>query len=324
MVGVFLDEASLGRGDLDYGPLREALSPWRCYPATAPHEVAQRIADAEVVISNKVVLDEGNLASARRLRLICVAATGTDNVDLAAAARRAIVVCNVRGYATPSVTQHVFALMLALMRSLPDYQRAVAAGRWQQSGHFCLLDFPIVELTGKVLGIVGYGELGRAVAQLARAFGMEVLIAARPGSGAVPAGRLALEALLPQVDVLTLHCPLAGNTRGLIGSRELALMKAGAIFINTARGGLVDEQALAAALQAGHLGGAGVDVLSIEPPLGDHPLLTGDIPRLIVTPHIAWASREARQRLVAQMAQNIRAWRSGRPRNVVRAAAEDL
>ncbi|MFQ5488134.1 MAG: 2-hydroxyacid dehydrogenase [Gammaproteobacteria bacterium] len=316
MAGVFLDEASLGRGDLDYGPLREVLAPWRCYPVTAPHEVAQRIADAEVVITNKVVLDAANLTAARCLRLICVAATGTDNVDLAAAARRGIAVCNVRGYATPSVTQHVFALMLALMRSLPDYQRAVAAGRWQQSQHFCLLDFPIVELTGKVLGIVGYGELGRAVAGLVRAFGMEVLIAARPGSRAAD-GRLALEELLPRVDVLTLHCPLADNTRGLIGARELGLMKPGAIFINTARGGLVDEQALAAALQAGHLGGAGVDVLSMEPPLGDHPLLTGDIPRLMVTPHIAWASREARQRLVAEMARNIRAWRRGEPRNLV-------
>ena len=314
MLGVFLDEASLGRDDLDYAPLRASLPAWRFHSETTPRELAGRIADAEVLVVNKVVLNEEALAAAPRLRLICVAATGSDNVDLAAAARRGITVCNVRGYATASVSQHVFALMLSLMRNLPRYQEAVAAGRWQESRHFCLLDFPIVELTGKVLGIVGYGELGRAVARLAGAFGMEVLIAARPGS-APSSGRLALQDLLPRVDVLTLHCPLADNTRGLVGARELALMKADAILINTARGGLVDEQALAAALRAGCLGGAGLDVLSMEPPVGDHPLLAGDVPGLIVTPHVAWASREARQRLVHEMAENIRAWRAGQPRN---------
>ena len=317
MQGVFLDEGSLGQGDLDYTPLESVLPAWRFHDETAPDQVAGRIREARVVITNKVRLNGENLAAARRLRLICVAATGTDNVDLDATRRLGIAVCNVRGYATASVSQHVFTLILALMRSLPDYRQAVAEGRWQQSRHFCLLDHPIAELTGKVLGIVGHGELGRAVARLGEAFGMTVRIAARPGGGPGGAGRVPLDMLLGQVDVLSLHCPLADNTRGLIGARELALMKPGALLINTARGGIVDEQALATALQAGHLGGAGVDVLSMEPPLGDHPLLAADVPRLIVTPHIAWASREARQRLVEEMAANIRAWRAGRPRNLV-------
>ncbi len=316
MLGVFLDEASLGRGDLDYGPLEAVVAQWRFHDATAPAEVAGRIADAEVVITNKVALDASNLAGASRLRLICIAATGTDHVDLAAAARRGIAVCNVPGYATPSVVEHVFLLILALMRSLPAYQRTVAAGRWQASRQFCLLDHPIAELSGKVLGIVGFGTLGRAVARVGEAFGMRVLVAARPGA-AVPPGRLPLEDLLPRVDVLSLHCPLADNTRGLIGARELARMKPGAILVNTARGGVVDEEALAAALRSGHLGGAGVDTLSREPPPPDHPLLAGEVPRLIVTPHIAWASREARQRLVIEMAENIRAFRAGRARNRV-------
>ncbi len=316
MQGVFLDEASLGRGDLDYGPLEAVVAQWRFHDATDPSEVAGRIADAEVVITNKVALDASNLAGAGRLRLICIAATGTDHVDLAAAARRGIAVCNVPGYATPSVVEHVFLLILALMRNLPAYQRTVAAGRWQASRQFCLLDHPIAELSGKVLGIVGFGTLGRAVARVGEAFGMRVLVAARPGA-AVPPGRLSLEDLLPRVDVLSLHCPLADNTRGLIGARELARMKPGAVLVNTARGGVVDEQALAAALRSGHLGGAGVDTLSREPPPPDHPLLAGDVPRLIVTPHIAWASREARQRLVVEMAENIRAFRAGRSRNRV-------
>ncbi len=316
MQGVFLDEASLGRGDLDYGPLEAVVAQWRFHDATDPSEVAGRIADAEVVITNKVALDASNLAGAGRLRLICIAATGTDHVDLAAATRRGIAVCNVPGYATPSVVEHVFLLILALMRNLPAYQRTVAAGRWQASRQFCLLDHPIAELSGEVLGIVGYGTLGRAVARVGEAFGMQVLVAARPGA-AVPPGRLSLEELLPRVDVLSLHCPLADNTRGLIGARELARMKPGAVLVNTARGGVVDEQALAAALRSGHLGGAGVDTLSREPPPPDHPLLAGDVPRLIVTPHIAWASREARQRLVVEMAENIRAFRAGRSRNRV-------
>ncbi|MFO7594696.1 MAG: 2-hydroxyacid dehydrogenase [Pseudomonadota bacterium] len=317
MNGVFLDRESLDRGDLRLDELKATLSDWRMYDATAPQQTAERIADAEVVISNKVVLDEAALAAAPKLRLIAVAATGTDNVDLHAAARLGISVCNVRRYATPSVVQHVFALLLNLSRHLNDYQQAVRQGRWQQSRQFCLLDYPIHELNGRKLGIVGYGELGEAVARTAgQAFAMEVLLAQRPGASAQP-GRIPLPELLPQVDVLSLHCPLTEATRGLIGEPELALMKPGAILINTARGGIVDEQALANALRAGRLGGAGVDVLEREPPGSDSPLLAGDIPNLIVTPHIAWAGLESRRRLTDQLAENIRAFLAGRPQNLV-------
>lgn len=319
MTGVFLDRDSLDPGDLDLSALQATLPQWQLHGATTAAQLAERIAEAQVVVSNKVMLDEAAMAAAPRLRLIAIAATGTNNVDLKAAARRNIAVCNVRRYATPSVVQHVFALLLSLTRRLNDYRQAVAQGRWQQSGQFCLLDYPIGELNGRTLGIVGYGELGEAVARVAgQAFGMQVLLSQRPGAAARQ-GRLPLGELLPQVDVLSLHCPLTEATRGLIGAAELALMKPEAILINTARGGIVDEQALAEALRAGRLGGAGIDVLEQEPPANDNPLLQGDLPNLIVTPHIAWASREARQRLTDQLAENIRAFLDGRPQNLVSA-----
>lgn len=317
MLGVFLDRDSLDHNDLQFDELTATLPEWRMYEATEPHQVAERITDAQVVISNKVVLDEALLSSAAELKLIAVAATGTNNVDIAAATRLGITVCNVRRYATPSVVQHVFALLLNLSRHLDDYRQAVQRGRWQQSGRFCLLDYPIRELSGLKLGIVGYGELGEAVARAAtQAFGMDVLLAQRPGAPAQQ-GRIPLHELLPQVDVLSLHCPLTDATRGLIGVNELALMKPDAILINTARGGIVDEPALAAALRSGKLAGAGIDVLAVEPPEEDSPLLAGDIPNLIVTPHIAWASRESRQRLTDQLAANIRAFLTGKPQNIV-------
>jgi glycerate dehydrogenase len=305
----------LTKSDIDMSPLEGGPIHWAYYDSTPSTAVAGRIAAAEIVITNKVVLDETALAAAKRLRLVCVAATGTNNVDLDAARRLDITVCNVRAYATPSVVEHVFGVMLSLVRHLPDYQRAVAGGRWQKSVHFSLIDYPICELSGKTLGIVGYGELGRAVAKVAEAFGMRVLIAERPGV-APRAGRIPLTALLPQSDVLSLHVPLTPETRGLIAARELRAMKRGAVLINTARGGIVDETALAAALRGGHLGGAGVDVLTQEPP-GDNPLLAAGIPNLIVTPHIAWASRESRQRLLSELADNIHSYLDGRPRNVV-------
>lgn len=312
---VFLDAATLDRGDIDWSPL-EAVADCERYRTTAPGEVPGRIAGAQVVITNKVVLDAATLARAPELGLVCVAATGTNNVDLQAARGAGIPVCNVRDYGTPSVAQHVFALILALSTRLLDYDRAVRNGAWRGAENFCLLDFPIAELAGKRLGIVGYGVLGSAVARLGEAFGMELLIAQRPGGEPRP-GRLPLQALLPEVDVLSLHCPLTEQTRGLIGARELAAMKPSALLINTARGGLVDEQALADALRRGVIAGAGFDVLSTEPPREGNPLLAPDIPNLIVTPHIAWASRESRQRLLAQVAENIRGWSEGRPRHVV-------
>lgn len=314
--GVLLDRDSLDRGDLDLGPLRDTLTDWRLHDTRDPMPVAERMAGAGVVVSNKVVLNGALLEAAPDLRLVCVAATGTNNVDLAAAARLGIPVCNARGYATPAVVQHVFALILSLSTRLADYREAVRAGRWSESPFFCLLDFPIREIAARTLGIVGYGELGRGVVNVARAFGMEVLIAQRPG-GAEQAGRVPLAELLPRVDVLSLHCPLTPETRGLIGSDGLALMRPDAVLINTARGGIVDEEALAQALRSGRLGGAGIDVLAEEPPVQGSPLLASDIPNLIVTPHVAWASRESRQRLLDQVAENIRAFLADHPRNLV-------
>lgn len=312
--GVFLDLETVDQADLDLSQLKQALPHWQLHAATTPDETAERIKNASIIISNKVILDRSCLSQAKQLRLICVAATGTNNVDLEAARDLGIRVTNVTGYATPSVVQHVFSLMLALTTRLADYSQAVANGAWQQSSQFCLLNFPIQELAGKRLGIVGYGELGRAVADVAKAFGMQVLIGQRPG-GSLQLDRIPLEVLLPQVDVLSLHCPLAENTKNLIGQKELGLMKKGALLINTARGGIVDEAALAAALRSGKIGGAGMDVLIQEPPTEGNPLLESDIPNLIVTPHIAWASRESRQRLVDGLVANIKAYLQGNIRN---------
>jgi len=317
MLGVFLDRDSLDCGDLDFGDLDRVLPDLDYYAATGPEQVAARIAEAEVVISNKVALDAAALRHAPRLRLICVAATGVNNVDLTAAARAGVTVCNCRGYGTPAVVQHVFALLLALCARLPEYRQAVRDGRWQRASQFCLLDYPIRELADKTLGIVGYGELGRGVARLAEAFGMRVLLAQRPGTVELLEDRTPLPLLLPQVDVLSLHCPLTPETRGLIGAWELALMRRDAVLLNTARGGLVDEAMLADALRKGALGGAGVDVLTLEPPTAGNPLLAPDIPNLIVTPHCAWGSRESRQRLVGQLAENVRGYLGGEPVRVV-------
>ncbi|MCP1643036.1 glycerate dehydrogenase [Pseudomonas citronellolis] len=307
---VFLDTASLDLGDLDLQPLRQAFGELVLHPASAPGEIAGRLREANVAISNKAPISAETLAQCPDLRLILVTATGTNNIDLAAARERGIAVANCQGYGTASVAQHAILLLLALATRLPDYQAAVRAGRWQQSTQFCLLDFPIVELEGKTLGLLGHGELGGAVARLAEAFGMRVLLGQLPGRPP-RADRLALDALLPQVDAISLHCPLTEQTRGMIGQRELDLMKPGAFIVNTARGGLIDEQALADTLRRGHLGGAATDVLSVEPPKDGNPLLAGDIPRLIVTPHNAWGSREARQRIVGQVTDNAAAFFRG-------------
>lgn len=313
---VFLDHASLDLGDLDLSPLHQAFGELLLHPASRPEQVVERLAGAQVAIVNKVPIDAACLAACPELRLILITATGTNNVDLAAARARGIAVCNCQGYGTPSVAQHTLMLLLALATSLPDYQAAIRAGRWQQASQFCLLDFPIVELAGKTLGLLGHGELGSAVARLAEAFGMRVLLGQLPGRPPRP-DRLPLSELLPQVDALSLHCPLTEQTRNLIGAEQLRLMKPGAFLINTARGGLVDEQALAEALRSGHLGGAATDVLSQEPPRDGNPLLAGDIPRLIVTPHSAWGSREARQRIVTQVVENAQAFFAGAPRRLV-------
>ena len=313
---VFLDHASLDLGDLDMAPLRQVYDDLHLHAQTPPELIIERLQGAQVAISNKVPLDASTLAACPDLKLILIAATGSNNVDLAAARAQGIAVCNCQGYGTPAVAQHTLMLLLALATRLPDYQQAVAAGRWQQASQFCLLDYPIMELHGKTLGLLGHGELGSAVGRLAEAFGMRVLLGQLPGRPA-RSDRLPLDELLPHVDALSLHCPLNEHTRDLIGADQLQAMKANALLVNTARGGLINEQALADALRSGHLGGAACDVLSSEPPQADNPLLAGDIPRLIITPHCAWGSREARQRIVGQLAENAHGYFNAAPRRLI-------
>jgi glycerate dehydrogenase len=290
---------------------------WRDYPATEPDEVAERLRDATIAITNKVPLRAADIARLPKLKMIAVAATGTDNVDLAACRERGIVVSNIRNYSVVSVPEHCFALILALRRNLRAYSDDVAAGLWQQSNRFCLLDHPIADLSGSRLGIVGYGALGRKVARLGRAFGMQVCVASRSPVSDPDVTAVALDELLRRSDVVSLHLPLDENTRNLIGARELASMKPSALLINTARGGLVDEAALANALTAGVIGGAGFDVLSKEPPAADNPLLGLQLPNFILTPHVAWASAGAMQTLADMLVDNIEAWAADAPLNVV-------
>jgi glycerate dehydrogenase len=318
MPGVFLDDRTLTDGDLDLSPLRNTLDEWVFRGTTAPADVAAAIQGADVVITNKVVLNSDVLESAPVLRLVCVAATGTDNIDMASAARLGITVCNARAYATASVVEHVYMVILALTHRLQSHSQAVGRGDWHRADRFSLLDYPFRGLAGRVLGIVGYGELGRAVAAMAVAFGMQVLVAQRPGTTA-RAGRVALPDLLARADIVSLHCPLTEQTRNLITDRELECMRRDAILVNTARGGIVNEADLAAALRRGRIGGAAVDVLTEEPPASDNPLLDPALPNLIVTPHVAWASIQSRQQLVDELTANIRAFLQGKPRNVVTA-----
>lgn len=311
MPSIFLDYATVSfNDDLDPAPLRRVLSDLELRDRTPQDEIAVRIAGAEVVLLNKLGITREIMQAAPSLKLIALSATGTNNVDLVAARERGIAVCNLRDYCTASVVQHVYGVLLTLTHKLREYDALVRAGAWQRGEQFCLLNYPIRELMGRKLGIVGYGALGKGVANAARAFGLQVLVANRPG-GPREAGRLDLDALLPQVDVLSLHCPLTPDTQGLIGAAQLARMKRAAVLINTARGALVDGQALADALRAGRLGGAAIDVLPEEPPIDGNPLLEPGIPNLLVTPHIAWAALEARQRCLEEMAANVEDFQRG-------------
>ncbi|WP_085317111.1 D-2-hydroxyacid dehydrogenase [Derxia lacustris] len=290
---------------------------WRDYPNTAPHDVAERLSGATVAITNKVRIDAAALAALPDLKMIAIAATGTDNVDLAECNRRGIVVSNIRDYALAAVPEHVFALMLALRRNLLAYRAEVEAGTWSKSDRFCAITHPIHDLAGATLGLIGFGGLGRAVADLALAFGMKVLVHNRSIKPEPGIEFTTLDELLERSDVVSLHVMQTAETRGLMGRAQFARMKPGALFINTARGGLVDEAALIEALESGHLGGAGLDVVSTEPPPADLPLLALRRPNLLITPHVAWASDEAMQGLADQLIDNIEAWEAGRPRNLV-------
>ena len=318
---VFLDAATLGDATEALAVLAECY-PCKVHAVTSPEDTAARIAGHSIVVTNKVALRAELLASeaAASLRLIAVAATGVDVIDLDAARSRGIAVANVVGYSTRSVAEHTWALILELATRTGRLDHAVRGGGWSRSPIFTMFDYPRVDLAGKTLGIVGYGAIGRAVAAIGAAFGMNVLVAARPGStGPVPKDRVPLDELLTRADVVSLHCPLTDATRGLINAESLARMKREAWLVNTARGALVDEVALVDALRAGRLGGAALDVLTREPPPSDHPIVRAmpELPTLVVTPHVAWTSREARRRLSEGVADNVHAFLRGERRNRV-------
>lgn len=317
MKGVLLDTQTLKPAELDFSALESELSDWTYYEQTEPDDIKTRLAGVTVAVTNKVEIDAAALADAPDLKLICIAATGTDNVDLEAARRHGVVVCNVSGYSTETVAQHTLALMLGLATRWHLYDRE-ARQAWPRSPLFCRMDHPVFDLAGKTLGLIGHGDLGRRVEALARAFGMRVLVARslRPDAAPDPA-RVPIKELLARSDLVSLHCPLTPQTDKLVNAGFLAAMKPGACLINTARGGLVDEPALAGALRSGRLGGAALDVLGEEPPPADHPLLAADLPGLILTPHSAWVSIESRQRLLDGVVANLRAWKRHRPVNVV-------
>ncbi|MGB3209783.1 MAG: D-2-hydroxyacid dehydrogenase [Desulforhopalus sp.] len=309
MKAVFLDAEGLHT--LALADLEKECSSLQLFRTTAQDEIAARIAGADLLIVNKVKISRQHLEATPSVRLICVVATGTDVVDIQAASELGVTVCNCQAYGTDSVVQHVFSLLLAMHTNLLSYHSAVQSGRWQQASQFCFLDFPIVEMKGRTLGIVGYGTLGRGIAEIAKAFGMRVVIARRPGNP--PDDRPPLDEMLAEVDILTLHCPLTDQTKDLINATAFALMKPTAFLINCARGGIVNELALLDALHKKTIAGAAIDVLSVEPPKDSHPLLDAKLPNLIITPHIAWASKQARQRIVDQTVENIRSFKAGKP-----------
>jgi glycerate dehydrogenase len=290
---------------------------WAEYPVTAASELPQRLAGATIAITNKVALREQTLRRLPDLKMIAVAATGYDVIDVGYCKAHGIAVANIRNYAVHTVPEHAFALITALRRNLLAYRSDVENGRWQQVDQFCFFDHPISDLHGSTLGILGEGVLGQATAHIGRAFGMQVLFADHAPPKAPGVVFTPLERVLAESDVISLHLPLTDETRNLIGSAELRRMKRTAILINTARGGLVDEQALAQALKEGVIAGAGFDVLTREPPKEGNPLLELRLPNFILTPHIAWASDGAMQFLADQLIDNIEAYVSGRPQNLV-------
>jgi glycerate dehydrogenase len=326
MRAVFLDFGTVSHDDLDTSQLERVLPGITLHATSTDAEVEERIAGVEFILTNKLNITRARMRAVPGLRFIGLTATGTNNVDLEAARELGIAVCNIREYCTVSVVQHVLGAMLLLTHRLREYGQAAIDGTWSRSEQFTVPGAPIRELAGKVLGIVGYGTLGKAVARAARdALGMRILVAQRQGTpDAADATtqsspvRVTLDELLRTADVLSLHCPLTPATTGLIGRRELALMKPEALLINTARGALVDLEALVAALKGNDLGGAAIDVLPQEPPVNGSVLFEPDIPNLLVTPHIAWAAFEARQRAVDELALNVEDFlRGGRRGRVV-------
>jgi glycerate dehydrogenase len=316
---VCIERATLGPGVAVRAP--RFAHRWQDHERTAVDEIAARLAGADIAVVNKLPIGEPVLAAAPGLRMIAVSATGTDNVDLAACRKRGIVVSNIRGYAMTTVPEHTFALILALRRGVVGYAASVKRGDWQKAGQFCYFDFPISDLRGSRLGIIGGGAIGAAVASIGRAFGMDVVFSTQRGGPERP-HYIPFEAVIETADVLTLHCPLTPATRGMIDRAVLRRMKPSAILINTARGGLIVDEDLVAAIRGGWIGGAAVDVTAPEPPPADHPLMQlTDHPNFILTPHVAWASVQARQAVADQLIDNIEAFVAGAPRNDVAAQA---
>jgi glycerate dehydrogenase len=316
MKAVFLDFATLGPG-LDTTAMTELMPSVEIFENTDSSDIAERVRDANIVMTNKSRFSADLLRENTKLGLIALVATGTDNVDLETARELGIAVCNIRGYCTESVAEHVFGSLLNLTHNLDRYNASVREGAWQKSNDFCLISFPIRELSSMTLGVVGYGALGKGVAKVARAFGMKVIVSARPGTDIVGEDRVSFEELLRQADVISLHCPLNDATAGLFAEAEFRSMKSDAILINTARGGLIDSNALVAALRNGEIAAAALDVLAQEPPVDGDPLLDYDAPNLLITPHIAWATDIARQAALDQMIGNVAAFLKGEQQNRV-------
>lgn len=287
------------------------------YGTTEAHETLERIRGADIVITNKVVISAQAFAENPQLKLVAVTATGVNNVDVEAAKQNSTAVCNIRAYGNESVAEHAFMMMITLMRNLPAYQRDVAAGLWENSPFFCHLGAPMRDLNGKTLAIFGRGNIGKTLATYAQAFKMNVVFAEHKNAQSVRDGYVSFDEAIRSADVVSLNCPLTPQTANMIGEAELQRMKPGAILINCGRGGLVDEAALVAALKYGQIGGAGFDVLTQEPPRDGNPLLKARLPNLIVTPHIAWASQEAANRLFDILLDNINRFVAGNPQNLV-------
>ncbi|MEC9375231.1 MAG: D-2-hydroxyacid dehydrogenase [Pseudomonadota bacterium] len=322
MKAVFLDFETLGPNDIDISELKTHLPNLKIYGNTTAKELDTHIDNAEILLVNKISLDAGSLDAASKLQLVCVSATGTDNIDLEAAKKNNIAVCNIRDYCTPSVTQHVFSMILSLNQHLEEYRDQVRKGYWQSSKNFCLLTPTIRELKGKKIGIIGLGTLGQGVAKIAHSFGMKVIAGELSWrkNGKKPNNfknvlRLPLSEVLEQSDILSLHCPLNEKTHHLINAETLSIMKSDALLINTARGKLIDNKALLEKLSRNEIGGAGIDVLDEEPPIKGNILIDAKLNNLILTPHIAWSSREARQRAVNEMLLNILSFLDGGKRN---------
>lgn len=310
---VFLDKLSIVcDSDLDFSAIT-ASTDFTCYDNSPADQVVGRAADAEIIITNKVKLGRTEIEKLTNLQLICVIATGTNNIDFQAASDHGVMVCNVRDYAAASVSQHVFLLMLSLSCNFLSYQQDIKNGKWQKQGQFCLLTYPIQLLQGKTLGLVGYGHIAKAVEKLAIAFGMKIMISQSIANRSnQQQGRHSFEEVLKNADFISLHCPLTDLSANLIGEAEFKIMKNKAFLINTARGGIINEAELLVALKTGQIAGAGLDCLSREPPLPDDQLINANLPHLIITPHNAWGSQQARQKLVDGTAANINNYISGK------------